>query len=94
MINLHPWKFGAVTALTVGINYALCTIVWVAFTDPALVFLNALFHGLDFRKLQTVATFSVTSFFYALTTLMVFAYVLGAIFAFVRNWIKPEAASG
>jgi len=53
--------------------------------------LNALFHGLDFRKLQMVAApFSVPGFVYALIVLMVWAYVVGAIFVLVRNWLLPK----
>ena len=91
MIPLNPWKFGAVIALAVGINYTLCTIVWVSFPGPSIDFLNALFHGLDFRKLQVGSPFPAGSFLYALITLMVFTYVLGAIYALVRNRLKPEA---
>ena len=91
MTQLNPWKFGAVIALTVGINYTLCTIVWVSFPGPSLDFLNALFHGLDFRKLQVGGPFSPGSFLNALIVLMASTYVLGAIYALVRTWLKPEA---
>jgi cytosine/uracil/thiamine/allantoin permease len=91
MEKLNPWKFGAVLSLTVGISYVLCTIAWVNFTGPAIDFLNALFHGLDFRKLQMVAAaFSVAGFVYALIVLMVWAYLVGAIYALVRYWLRPE----
>jgi len=87
----NPWTFGAALSLTVGISYVLCTIGWVNFTGPAIDFLNALFHGLDFRKLQMVAApFSVPGFVYALIVLMVWAYVVGAIFVLVRNWLLPK----
>jgi cytosine/uracil/thiamine/allantoin permease len=91
MEKLNPWKFGAVLSVTVLINYILCTIFWYAFTGPAIDLLNALFHGLDFRKLQMVAAaFSVAGFAYALIVLMVWAYLVGAIYALVRNWLRPE----
>lgn len=85
MTKLNPWQFGAVLSLTVGIGYALCTIVWVSFTGSAIDFLNALFHGLDFRKLQMASVFSISSFAYALIVMMVWAYLIGAIFAALRN---------
>jgi 2TM family of unknown function (DUF5676) len=93
MNKLNPIKFGAVLSLTVGINYALCTIFWVLWTGPAIGFLNALFHGLDFSKLQAAGGFTMTAFAFALVTMMVWAYVVGAIFALVRNWVKPEVFS-
>lgn len=86
MAKLNPWRFGAVLSVTVGISYALCTIVWVTFTGPAIDFMNALFHGLDFRRLQMVtAEVSIASFVYAIIVLTVWAYLVGAIYATVRN---------
>ena len=90
MNKLNPWKFGAVIALTVGINYTLCAIAWLSFPGLAIDLLNALFHGLDFRKLQVTGAFSASGFTYALITLMAFTYVLGAVYALVRNGLKPE----
>ena len=91
MKELNPWKFGLVLSLAVGFNYVLCTIFWMNWTKPAMDFLNTLFHGLDFRKLQTDAGFSLPGYLYALITFMVAIYVLGVIFALVRNWLQPEA---
>ena len=90
MTKLNPWKFGVVLSLTVGIGYVLCTIVWVSYTGPAIDFLNALFHGLDFRKLQMGSAFSVSNFGYALVVMMVWAYLIGAIFAALRNLLLAE----
>lgn len=90
MKKLNPWKFGAVLSITVGVNYALCMIVWVSFTEASIDFLNALFHGLDFRRLQVGGPFSAGSFLYALITLMAYAYLIGAIYALVHNRVKPE----
>ena len=56
------------------------------------VLLNALFHGMDFRKIYSIAPFSFTSFLYVLVVLAGWAYVLGAIYAVVRNWLAPEAS--
>lgn len=67
------------------INYALCTIFWLAFTEPSIKFLNALFHGMDFRKIYAATTFSPGEFLYVLIMFAVWAYILGAIYAVVRN---------
>ena len=92
MTQLNPWKFGAVLSLTVGIGYALCTIFWMIFTGPAIDFLNTLFHGLDFRKLQMAAMFSFVGFAYVLVIMMVWAYLIGAIFSAVWNALRPAQA--
>ena len=93
MRRLNPLKFGAVLSLTVGINYALCAIFWALWTDRAIDFLNALFHGLDFRHMQAAGGFNLTGFVYALIVLLVWAYVVGVVFALVRNWVNPDAST-
>jgi hypothetical protein len=93
MHALVPWRFGAAFALTVVIGYAACTLFWVAFTDPAIGFLNALFHGLDFRKLAVGGGFSFGAAIYAAVVLAVWAFLIGALFALVRNWLSVERPS-
>ena len=90
MEKLNPWKFGAVLSLAVGINYVLCSIVWMTWTERSIDFLSALFHGLDFHKLQVVGTFSLSSFVYALAAFMIWVYAIGAIYALIRNWLQPH----
>ena len=91
MEKLNPWKFGMVLALTVGFNYVLCTIFWTIWTEPSIDFLNALFHGLDFRKLQSGAPFSLGNSVFALVVFMAWIYAVGAIYALVRNRLQPNA---
>jgi glycopeptide antibiotics resistance protein len=91
MIKLNPWKFGAVLSVTVCINYILCTVLFISFPQPSMDFLNALFHGADFRKLYAGTPFPTGWFVYALFVLAAWAYVLGAIYALVRNWLQPSA---
>lgn len=85
MSKINPWIYGAVLSITVVINYALCTIFWLAFTEPSIEFLNALFHGMDFRKIYALTGFSPGDFLYVLVIFAVWAYVLGVIYAAVRN---------
>ena len=90
MEKLNPWKFGAVLSLTVLINYILCTIFWYAFPGPSLDLINGLFHGMDFRKIFAAAPFSAGTFLYVLIVLAVWSYVLGAIYATVRNLLLGQ----
>ncbi len=47
-------------------------------------FMNALFHGLDFRKLAGGSVpFEFSSFFFALFVAVVWAFALGALFGWV-----------
>lgn len=91
MNNLNPWRFGLVLSITVLVNYVLCAIVWYSLNGPSLKFLNALFHGMDFTKIYASTAFSLTDFLYVLIVLSVWAYVLGLIYALIRNQVKPTS---
>lgn len=86
MEKMNPWRTGAALAVTVAIGYAACTAIFVAFPDASATFLNALFHGLDFRKLQPPAGgFSLAGFGGAAAILAVWGFLIGAVFAAIRN---------
>ena len=86
MTTTSPMRLGAALALTVGIGYAACTLVFWLWPESAANFMNALFHGLDFRKLQSGPTlFDFGSFLYGLVVLVVWAFVLGAIFGWLLD---------
>ena len=85
MEKLNPWIFGAVLSLTVLINYVLCTIFWYAFPGPSLDLINGLFHGMDFRKIFVATRFSAGTFLYVLMVFAVWAYILGVVYATIRN---------
>jgi hypothetical protein len=91
MIPLNPWKFGAVLSITVVIGYLLCAVFWYSLPGPSMELVNALFHGMDFRKIYTPASFAVSSFIFVLAVLTAWAYVLGAIYAVVRNLLVAES---
>ncbi len=77
-------RTGTALAATVGIAYIACTLVFWIWPEAAANFMNALFHGLDFRKLQAGATlFSFGSFLYALVVMLVWAFALGALFGWL-----------
>ena len=78
-------RTGAALALTVGIAYSLCTLVFWAWPEAAAIFMNGLFHGLDFRKLQSgAALFTFGSFAYALVVMVAWAFGVGVLFAWIR----------
>ena len=84
-------KTGVAFAVTVGIGYSLCTVAFWIWPEAAATFMNALFHGLDFRKLQSgPALFSFGSFFHALVVMVAWAFGLGAIFAWIQGWIAEQ----
>jgi len=86
MTTINPIHTGTALAVTVGIGYTACALVFWLWPDAAAYYMNALFHGLDFRKLQSGPTmFSFGSFFYSLAVSLVWAFGLGAIFGWVLN---------
>jgi hypothetical protein len=86
MTSRNPARTGAAFAATVAVGYGLCSLVFWAWPDAAANFMNALFHGLDFRKLQSgTALFSFGSFLYAEAILAAWAFGLGALFGWLAT---------
>ena len=82
---MKPLQTGLALSATVALFYTLCTVVEVMWPDQIMGFMNALFHGLDFRKLITSETYDWSSFFYALVLMAVWAFALGSFFALIHN---------
>jgi hypothetical protein len=93
MRELVPWRFGAAFALTVGVGYTVCTAIWLLFTEPSIAFVNALFHGLDFRRLYAGGAFTFSGWVFALAVLSAWAFLIGALLAQLHNWLTPERPS-
>jgi len=85
---------GAALAITVGIGYAACALAFRLWPDAAMDFMNALFHGLDFRKLaRGAAPFDFGSFLFALFLSVVWAFALGALFGWLIDRFRPGSQS-
>ena len=85
---------GTALAITVGIGYAACALAFRAWPDASMEFMNALFHGLDFRKLASgPAPFVFGGFFYALFVALVWAFALGALFGWVMDRFRTGSRS-
>ena len=79
-------RTGTTLAVTVAIGYALCTLAFWIWPEAAANFMNALVHGLEFRRLQSGPTlFSFGSFFYALLVMAAWAFGLGALFGWISG---------
>ena len=73
---------GGSLAVTVGAGYTACALVFWIWPESAINFMNALFHGMDFRRLQAGPTlFDFNAFAYALVIFMGWAFLLGALYA-------------
>lgn len=85
---MKPLQTGITLSVTVAIFYSLCTLVEVAFPDQFMTFMNALFHGLDFSELARSEPYSWSAFLYALVVLALWAFAIGAFFAWIRNSVE------
>lgn len=85
MNNLNPAKTGAALAITVGIAYTLCAAAFWLWPEQGIEFLNAMFHGLDFRKLGQLAPFTLKLFVIPLLVFVVWGFLVGALFAWLQG---------
>lgn len=92
MRNAGSVRTGIAVAVTVGIGYSACALIFWLWPEAAATFMNGLFHGLDFRKLQSgPALFSFGAFLYSLIGIMVWAFSLGMIYAWLQNQFDDRA---
>ena len=81
---------GFALAVTAGIGYTACAVAFRLWPEAAMTFMNALFHGLDLRKLQAgPPPFELSAFFFALLVVVVWAFVLGAVFGWIVDRMRP-----
>jgi len=80
-----PIRTGLALALTVGVFYALCTLVWVLAPGPFLGFMNSLFHGMDFSSMVQPRPFAWPGFALATLVLSGWALLAGTFFAWLLD---------
>ena len=92
MTRSNPMRLGGAFAATVAVGYGLCTLLFWLFPDAAASFMNALFHGLDFRPLATAGGFTLGSFAFGAAVLVGWAFMLGTLFGWLaeRFRVHPE----
>jgi hypothetical protein len=83
-------RHGTSFAITIAIAYTLCTAAFWIWPQAAASFMNGLFHGLDFTKLQSGSTlFNFGSFIVALMGVTAWAFAVGTLF----GWISARLAN-
>ncbi len=85
---MTPLRTGLTLAITVGLFYTLCTLVWVLAPGPFLGFMNDLFHGMDFSSLVQPQPFALPGFATALLALSAWALLAGMFF----GWLSGRLA--
>jgi hypothetical protein len=86
---MKPLTTGLVLSLTVTVFYSLCALVWVALPDQFMDLMNAMFHGLDFRRLVTGQPYTWSSFLYSIIAFAVWFFLAGVFFAWFYNMLQP-----
>jgi 2TM family of unknown function (DUF5676) len=79
------FRTGIAFAITVGVFYTLCTLIWVLLPGPSMRFMNGLFHGMDFSSMLRPQPFARSGFLIALLVLSGWALLAGTFFAWLRN---------
>lgn len=85
----RPLSTGIALAVTVGLFYALCTLVWALAPGPFLGFMNNLFHGMDFSSMVQPRPFAWLGFLVALLVLSTWALLAGVFFGWLLNRLTP-----
>lgn len=91
MTTTNPWRTGATLALTLTITYTICALFYALAPERGIDFLNALFHGLDFRQLQTPMPFTFLMFMYPLFVFVICGFAVGALFSWLHGLFHTRA---
>lgn len=91
---MKPLSTGGALALTVIAFYSLCTLVAVIWPEPFIGFMNALFHGMDFRPMLSSHPYTWGSFFYAVIVLGLWGFGIGAFFAWMQRLMSGKRLQG
>ena len=87
---MNPLRTGLALAFTVAISYSFCALVVALAPAASLEFLNAFFHVVDFKGIAAPAGFNVQAFVIALLTFVIWALLVGALFAWLFNRLSAS----
>lgn len=85
MTYTAPWKNGLALGLTLGVGYTLCSVAYLLWPTQGISFMNALFHGLDFRQLVTATPFTLSDFLLPLAVFVVWGFLIGTLYAWLQQ---------
>ncbi|MBP0630708.1 MULTISPECIES: DUF5676 family membrane protein [unclassified Cupriavidus] len=87
---MKPFRTGVTLSATILLFYTLCTVVWLVFPEPFMDFVNALFHGLEFRRLRTGEPLSWWSIVYPGFLFAIWFFAAGSFFAWLYNTLASN----
>ena len=90
MIGENPLGTGVTLSLTVAISYSICAALYALWPSQGIDLLNAIFHGLDFHKLEPSSPFTFSMFLYPLIVFLVWGFAVGTLFGWLHRLIQGE----
>ncbi len=90
MIGRNPWRTGLALSLTIAIGYSVCAGLYALWPSQGVDLLNAIFHGLDFHKLEPSLPFTFGMFLYPLLVFVLWGFLVGTLFAWLHRLIQGE----
>ena len=94
METRDPWRTGVTWAVTFAITYTVCAVVYALMPERGIDFLNALFHGLDFHKLEAPMPFTFLMFVSPLLIVVAWAFAVGVLYAWLHNVLHGHGKRG
>lgn len=82
---MKPLQTGLALSVTVAVFYSLCALVEALWPAQFMGFMNALFHGMDFRPLTAAELHPWRGYLYALAVMALWSFAIGAFYAVVHN---------
>lgn len=76
---MTPLRSGVSLAITVGLFYSLCALIWALAPGPFISLMNNLFHGMDFSSMVQPKLFAFTGFLTSLFVLSGWALLAGGL---------------
>lgn len=80
---IHPT--GLAFALTAGVVYVVCAILVALWPQQSISFFGSWFHGVDLTKIAVAPQITIVSFVVGLISVIIFAYLVGALYAWAYN---------
>ena len=92
-MNVQPTENGVALGLTLAVSYTVCAVASALWPENGIDFLNALFHGLDFRKLAVATPMTFSTFFYPLVILTLWGFAVGTLYAWLQRRLSGKPAN-
>lgn len=88
---MTPLRTGISLAITVGLVYSLCALIWALAPGPSISLMNDMFHGMDFSSMVQAKSFAFTGFLTSLFVLSAGALLAGGFFSWLLNRLTRSA---